>query len=236
MRLVGKRGVLEKEHHRARRLPDWDNARVFLEVVRCGSFRPGRRAPQPVHQCRAPPDQRIRARDRRGAVHARRPRHRIDRRRRAGRRCGRAYGGGELRHPAQRAGCATPTIAGEVRVAVTEGIGTFWLAPRLVEFQRAFPNILVDLHCAMRSADVLRHEADVAIQLVRPTALDVKAVKIGRLHVMWYASQSYIELYGKPTTLRGTAQASPRDAVADQTQPRRRSRNGSRACATRTFW
>jgi DNA-binding transcriptional LysR family regulator len=95
---------------------------------------------------------------------------------------------------------AAPTIAGEVRVAVTEGIGTFWLAPRLVEFQRAFPNILVDLHCAMRSADVLRHEADVAIQLVRPSALDAKAVKIGRLHVMWYASHNYVELYGKPTS------------------------------------
>ena len=95
---------------------------------------------------------------------------------------------------------AAPTIAGEVRVAVTEGIGTFWLAPRLVESQRAFPNILVDLHCAMRSADVLRHEADIAIQLVRPSALDVKAVKLGRLHAMWYASHNYIELYGKPAT------------------------------------
>ena len=27
-----------------------------------------------------------------------------------------------------------PSLAGEVRLAVTEGIGTFWLTPRLVEF------------------------------------------------------------------------------------------------------
>jgi DNA-binding transcriptional LysR family regulator len=55
----------------------------------------------------------------------------------------------------------TNTLWGEVRVAITEALGTFWLAPRLVDFQQSFPNILVDLHYAMRSADVSRHEADV---------------------------------------------------------------------------
>ncbi|MEH0873052.1 hypothetical protein, partial [Serratia liquefaciens] len=40
----------------------------------------------------------------------------------------------------------TSSISGEVRVAVTEGLGTFWVAPRLVEFQRCYPNIMVDLH------------------------------------------------------------------------------------------
>lgn len=92
----------------------------------------------------------------------------------------------------------TQSLSGEVRVAVTEGIGTFWLTPRLVEFQQSFPNIMIDLHCAMRSADVLRHEADISIQLSRPTSLDVKQVKIGRLHVMLFASRKYIETFGMP--------------------------------------
>src|SRR5712664_4384710 len=91
-------------------------------------------------------------------------------------------------------------VSGEVRVAVTEGLGTFWLAPRRVEFQQSFPNILVDLHCAMRSADVSRHEADVAIHLSRPAALDVKLVRLGRMHLMFFASQKYIETYGAPKT------------------------------------
>jgi len=34
---------------------------------------------------------------------------------------------------------ATPSLSGEVRIAVTEGLGTFWLAPRLVEFQGRIP-------------------------------------------------------------------------------------------------
>ena len=91
-------------------------------------------------------------------------------------------------------------VSGEVRLAVTEGLGTFWIAPRLVEFQRANPNLLIDVNCAMKSADVLRLEADVAIQITRPTAPDLRVVKIGRLHFMLYAAPSYLETFGYPKT------------------------------------
>jgi len=216
MRLVGKRGVQEKEHHRARRLPDWDNARVFLEVVRCGSFRSAaERLSQSINAVRRQInefEQEIGAvlftRDVLGTKLTDEGAQVVDAVERMEAASFDILRSGRL---------ATPTIAGEVRVAVTEGIGTFWLAPRLVEFQRAFPNILVDLHCAMRSADVLRHEADVAIQLVRPSALDVKAVRLGRLHVMWYASQSYIELYGKPSTYEELAKHRIVMQFSDQT-------------------
>ena len=92
----------------------------------------------------------------------------------------------------------TPALSGEVRLAVTEGLGTFWLAPRLVEFQRAYPGLLVDLKCEMRSADVLRLEADVAVQLENPDQPDLKRIKIGRLHIMPFVSPSYVDIYGMP--------------------------------------
>jgi DNA-binding transcriptional LysR family regulator len=93
---------------------------------------------------------------------------------------------------------ATPALSGEVRLAVTEGLGTFWLSPRLVEFQRAYPGLLVDLKCEMRSADVLRLEADVAVQLEKPDKPDLMRIKIGRLHIMPFVSPSYVEIYGMP--------------------------------------
>jgi len=93
-------------------------------------------------------------------------------------------------------------MSGEVRLAVTEGLGTAWIAPRLVEFQRANPNLIIDLNCAMRSADVLRLEADVAIQITRPTAPDLRLVKLGRLHFLPFASPSYLETFGAPKTIR----------------------------------
>jgi len=201
MRLVAKRGVLQTEHLADNRsqLADWDTARVFLEVVRCGSFRSAAdRLNQSINAVRRRIDDFEREI---GAVLFTRDVH--------GTRL--TDEGSQVVTAVERMEAATfdvvrsrnlvaPAIAGEVRIAVTEGLGTFWLAPRLVEFQRSFPNILIDLHCAMRSADVLRHEADVAIQLTRPAALDVKVVKLGRLHVMWYASQKYIEVYGKPSS------------------------------------
>lgn len=98
-----------------------------------------------------------------------------------------------------RAGETTPFAeAGEVRIAVTEGLGAFWLAPRLVEFQRANPRLTIDLRCAMESADVLRLEADVAIQLTRPTSPDLRVVKLGRIHLLPYAARNYEETYGLP--------------------------------------
>jgi DNA-binding transcriptional LysR family regulator len=92
----------------------------------------------------------------------------------------------------------TPAMTGEVRFAITEGLGTFWVAPRLIEFQRVYPGLLVDLKCEMRSADVLRLEADVAVQLQEPDNPDLKRIKIGRLHIMPFVSPSYIEIYGMP--------------------------------------
>lgn len=95
---------------------------------------------------------------------------------------------------------AVPSFAGEVRIAVTEGLGTFWLTPRLVEFQKSYPRLLVDLSCAMRSADVLRLEAEAGVQLSKPTAPDLKIVRLGRLHAMLFAGQTYIDSHGKPRT------------------------------------
>jgi DNA-binding transcriptional LysR family regulator len=91
-----------------------------------------------------------------------------------------------------------PALSGEVRFAITEGLGTFWVAPRLIEFQRVYPGLLVDLKCEMASADVLRLEADVAVQLAVPDKPDLKRVKIGRLHSMPFVSPSYVEIYGMP--------------------------------------
>jgi DNA-binding transcriptional LysR family regulator len=96
---------------------------------------------------------------------------------------------------------SNPALDGEVKLAVTEGLGTFWLAPRLIEFQRAYPKLLVDLNCAMQSADVLRLQADAAVQLTKPENPDVKIVKLGRLHSMPFAAPSYISVYGAPRTL-----------------------------------
>src|SRR5260370_8955613 len=48
-----------------------------------------------------------------------------------------------------------PALGGEVRIAVTHGLGKFWLPPRLVEFHRAYPSLLAHLQSALPPAAAL---------------------------------------------------------------------------------
>src|SRR5258706_10355739 len=91
--------------------------------------------------------------------------------------------------------------AGTVRVAVTEGPGNFWILPRLIDFQKTYRKITVDLRCAMEQADVARLEADIAIQLEPPTNPDLIVVRLGRLHIYAFVSEGYRKLYGTPASL-----------------------------------
>ncbi len=100
----------------------------------------------------------------------------------------------------RRASTATEAH-GTVRVAVTEGPGNFWVLPRLIDFQRTYRKITVDLRCAMQQADVARLEADIAIQLERPANPDLIVTKLGRLHIHAFVSEAYRAVYGVPASL-----------------------------------
>jgi DNA-binding transcriptional LysR family regulator len=111
----------------------------------------------------------------------------------------------------------TSPFDGEVKLATTEAFGTFWLAPRLIELQRKHPKLLVDLTCAMGSADVLGLAAHASVQLTQPKGADVKMVRLGRIHSMPAAAPSYIETYGTPKTLDDLPKHRLALQIADQT-------------------
>ncbi len=92
-------------------------------------------------------------------------------------------------------------IKGRVRISVTEGLGVFWLVPRLAELHRTHPLLIIELNTSMQSADLSKTEADISIQLERPIKSDLKLTKLGRLHIMPFASPDYLRLYGTPTSL-----------------------------------
>jgi DNA-binding transcriptional LysR family regulator len=89
---------------------------------------------------------------------------------------------------------------GIVRISATEGIGSYWLMPRLIEFQRGNPMMVIDLKASETVADVSRMEADVAIQFQEPTNPSVMRRRLGSVHVYPYAARRYIDVYGTPTT------------------------------------
>lgn len=92
-------------------------------------------------------------------------------------------------------------LRGIVRCAITEGLGTAWILPRLAQFSRTHPATIVHLRCAMETSDVMRMETDVAIQLEKPRRPGAKSVRLGRMHIYPFASRDYIDTYGLPTSI-----------------------------------
>lgn len=213
--------ILERGDSSARTAnADWETIRIFLEVVRCGSFRAAAEglgsSINTLRRSISELEQKLGITLLTRHVDGVRPtiegEHILD----AAKRMEEAsFGILRARDRAQ------PALAGEVKLAVTEGLGTFWVAPRLVEFQRAHPQLMVNLMCAMQSADVLRLEADVAIQLTKPTAPDIKVVKLGRLHSMPFAGRSYIDTYGAPKSIAEMSKHRLVVQLAEQTETRK---------------
>ena len=178
-------------------IPDWEAAHTFLEVVRCGSFRAAsQKLGQSVNALR----RRVDAFERELGVPL----------------MIRHINGVQPTEEGSRIYTATlqmenasfdvlqarnlsgTRVDGEVGIAVTEGLGSGWLVPQLVHFQRANPNLAVNLRCGQSPPDLLRLQADLSVQLERPTDHDLKVVKIGRLHMMLFAARSYLDSYGYP--------------------------------------
>jgi DNA-binding transcriptional LysR family regulator len=89
---------------------------------------------------------------------------------------------------------------GEVMLATTEGLGTFWISPRLSDFQKQHENISIRLHPSMALADLRRFDVDLALQVVEPIMPDVKRIKVATMHLTLSASESYIARHGMPRT------------------------------------
>ena len=67
------------------------------------------------------------------------------------------------------------------------------------------PDLVVELENSMDLRNLLRNEADVAIQLKKPENPDLVAVRLCHLHVYPFASLSYIEKHGLPTLENASA-------------------------------
>jgi DNA-binding transcriptional LysR family regulator len=176
---------------------NWDDVRLFLEVARCGSFRKAAEAttvsPNTLMRRIALLESQLGhillARKANGVTLTAEG-HEVtkiaDRLRT------------EVRALERMAKQGARSLTGAVKVAVTEGLGTFWLIPRLVDFQQRHPDLTVDLFCDMHLADMASHQADIAVQLDCPAESDLVVTRLGYLHLMLFASDEYIRLHGTP--------------------------------------
>jgi len=178
-------------------VPDWEAAHVFLEVARCGSFRA---AAQKLQQSVNALRRRVDALEQDLGVpllirHVNGVKLTEE---------GTRIYNAALRMESvsfgllQAGNLSEKQVEGEVQLAVTEGLGVGWILPQIPDFLRHNPKLTLNLRCTQTPPDLLRLEADISVQLERPKGPDLKVMKLGYLHMMFFASQSYIDVHGSP--------------------------------------
>ncbi len=82
-------------------------------------------------------------------------------------------------------------IEGVVRLATTDSVAAYLLAPALIALAEAHPKLSLEVLTDPRLVDLRRREAELAVRFMRPTRGALVSRKLGELHTAPLASASY---------------------------------------------
>lgn len=89
-------------------------------------------------------------------------------------------------------------VAGSVRVTMTEALACQLIGPVIAALRPAHPELRIDLALGVRSLDIARREADLAVRFARPTAPELVTRKLGEVGFSLYAAPGYLARSGTP--------------------------------------
>ncbi len=92
-------------------------------------------------------------------------------------------------------------VTGTITLSTGDGLGPYWIAPRLAQFHKENPKVQVRLIVGETPPDLHAGEADIAISFAETRQQGVIAHKLGIQHYVGFASDSYIAEHGKPENL-----------------------------------
>jgi DNA-binding transcriptional LysR family regulator len=84
-------------------------------------------------------------------------------------------------------------LSGVIRISVAEGFGTWLIARNLIHFQRANPNIVIELIASSGFLNPSKREADVAVMLSRPKTGPLVVRRLTDYCLRLYATPVYLE-------------------------------------------
>lgn len=84
------------------------------------------------------------------------------------------------------------SLCGDVTISATEGTGTEWLTPVLLDFHAQYPDIVLNVQIESRAVDLIRREADIALRLGQPAQPDLIAKRLLTVGFGLYASARYL--------------------------------------------
>src|ERR1700731_973886 len=88
--------------------------------------------------------------------------------------------------------------SGLVRVTTLEMLARQVVVPAIANLMEMHPQLRVDLLVSLRTLDIARRQADIAVRIARPTDASLICRKLGEFGVTAYASRRYLEKYGRP--------------------------------------
>jgi DNA-binding transcriptional LysR family regulator len=95
--------------------------------------------------------------------------------------------------------------AGTVRLTTTEALAHRVVAPAIATLRKSHPALQVDLMVGVRTLDIARRDADLAVRFARPTAPELVCRKLGEVGYSLYASRRYLAMCGAPKRGAGLA-------------------------------
>jgi DNA-binding transcriptional LysR family regulator len=100
-----------------------------------------------------------------------------------------------------QSGAQSQGLGGQIRLSVSEGFGSWFLAPRLPSLARDHRELTVELVATSGFLSPSKREADIAVMLSRPKAGPLIARKLADYTLMLYAAPSYLREVGAPQAL-----------------------------------
>lgn len=92
------------------------------------------------------------------------------------------------------------TVAGRVRLSVSEFVGLEVLPPMLRSLRDKHPQLTVEFELSNLSADLLDQQVDVAVRMHPPEQSALVARKVPSIPLGLFAHRDYLESYGRPSS------------------------------------
>jgi DNA-binding transcriptional LysR family regulator len=96
--------------------------------------------------------------------------------------------------------------AGTVRIAMMEGIGSLYLARRILPFIQKYPQIRLELVTSSQLLNITRREAEVFLSFFKPDGRNLHCEQVGQIALSLYGADSYFARFGEPKSIAELSQ------------------------------
>jgi len=95
-------------------------------------------------------------------------------------------------------GQGSSSLSGTLRISMSEGFGSWFMARHAPDFARLHPGLTLDLVASSGFLSLSKREADIAVMLSRPRAGPVIARKLSDYSLQLFAAPAYLSECGEP--------------------------------------